>query len=69
MNKTLNHPLEYNATARAYFESLTVRASKGGVAVWREAVEQLTGGLPSWARRKLPARGVKTAAPAVRTAE
>ncbi|MFM0131761.1 hypothetical protein [Paraburkholderia sediminicola] len=67
MSKTLNHPLQHNATARVYFESLAV--SRGRVSAWREAVETLTGSLPSWAVRKLPPRGLKTAAPAAQRAK
>ncbi|MGF6723023.1 ribosomal protein L18E [Paraburkholderia sp. GAS41] len=54
--KTIAHPLEHNATARAYYESLTKRASRGGVCIWREVVEQLTGSLPTYATRKQRAR-------------
>ncbi|MEW9586138.1 hypothetical protein [Paraburkholderia sp. DGU8] len=61
MSKTLQHPLEYHAAARAYFEKVAARASKGPAAVWREAVEQLTGGLPSWAARKIAGRTKKAA--------
>jgi hypothetical protein len=56
MTKTLSHPLEHNAAAQAYFDSLLARASRGGAAVWREAVEQLTGTLPSWAQRERAGR-------------
>lgn len=52
MSKTVFHPLEHNAEARAYFEGLRARASQGYAATWREAVETLTGGLPSWAGRE-----------------
>ena len=54
--KTISHPLEQNASARAYYESLTKRASRGGVCIWREVVEQCHGSLPSWAARKQRAR-------------
>ncbi|WP_347556504.1 hypothetical protein [Robbsia sp. KACC 23696] len=54
--KIVNHPLEYNDVAKAYFKSLAARASKGGVCVWREVVEQLTGSLPTYATRKQRAR-------------
>lgn len=50
------HPLELNSAARIYFERLLARASNGPLAVWREAVETCTGGLPSWAARKYAAR-------------
>ncbi|HDR9337755.1 hypothetical protein L0Z13_13045 [Burkholderia multivorans] len=56
MSKTPHHPLEHNGAAQSYFERLEARASKGAVAVWREAVEACTGGLPSWAERKYRAR-------------
>lgn len=56
MSKTPQHPLEYSGTAQSYFERLEARASKRAVAVWREAVEACTGGLPSWAARKYRAR-------------
>ncbi|MFC5427559.1 hypothetical protein ACFPTO_01850 [Paraburkholderia denitrificans] len=56
MTITEQHPLEHNAEARNYFERLEARASKGPLAVWREAVEVCTGGLPSWAARKYRAR-------------
>lgn len=51
-----DHPLEHNLAARAYFNGLRARASKGPMAVWREAVETCTGSLPSWAVRKYKAR-------------
>jgi hypothetical protein len=54
--KTIAHPLEHNAAARAYYESLAKRASRGGVCIWREVVEQLTGSLPTYAARKQRAR-------------
>jgi len=54
--KTIVHPLENNVEARAYYESLTRRASKSGVCTWREVVEQLTGSLPTYAARKYKAR-------------
>lgn len=56
MSKTPQHPLEHSGTAQSYFERLEARASKGAVAVWREAVEACTGSLPSWAARKYRAR-------------
>lgn len=56
MSKTLYHPLERNAAARSYFAGLRARASQGPVAAWREAVETLTGGLPSWAERERAGR-------------
>lgn len=61
MSKTLQHPLENHAAARAYFEAVNARASKGYACVWKEAVEQLTGGLPSWAARKIAGRTKKAA--------
>jgi hypothetical protein len=54
--KTIEHPLERNAAARAYYESLAKRASLGGVCIWREVVEQCTGSLPTYAARKQRAR-------------
>lgn len=56
MSKTEQHPLERSDAARFYFERLEARTSGGSVAVWREAVEACTGGLPSWAARKYRAR-------------
>lgn len=56
MSKTPQHPLEHSGVAQSYFERLEARASKGAVAVWREAVEACTGSLPSWAARKYRAR-------------
>ncbi|WP_124470507.1 MULTISPECIES: hypothetical protein [Burkholderia cepacia complex] len=56
MSETVYHPLEHNAGARGYFELLRARASRGPVAAWREAVETLTGGLPSWAARERAGR-------------
>lgn len=61
--KQIAHPLEYNNDARDYFDRLASRKSKGAVVVWREAVETLTGSLPTWAARQRAARlkaGVKT---------
>lgn len=54
--KTIAHPLEHNSAARAYYNRLAARKSKGAVVVWREAVETLTGSLPSWAARQRAAR-------------
>ncbi|CAN7579196.1 hypothetical protein [Paraburkholderia hospita] len=54
--KNIAHPLEHNAEARAYYESLAKRASRGGVCIWREVVEQCHGSLPTWAARKQRAR-------------
>lgn len=54
--KNIAHPLENHAEARAYYESLTKRASRGGVCIWREVVEQCHGSLPTWAARKQRAR-------------
>lgn len=59
---TAKHPLEVNEQARAYFEALHARASRGPVAVWREAVETLTGGLPTWAARERRPQPKKVAA-------
>ncbi|WP_157641767.1 hypothetical protein [Burkholderia ubonensis] len=56
MSGTIYHPLEHNAGARRYFELLRARASRGPVAAWREAVEALTGSLPSWAARERAGR-------------
>lgn len=61
MTKETKHPLERNNEARAYFEALQARASRGPVAVWREVVETLTGGLPSWAARERRAQPKKAA--------
>lgn len=61
MSKTINHPLEHNAAARAYFESVDARASRGYACVWKEAVEQLTGSLPTWAARQKAGRNKKAA--------
>ena len=59
--KDISHPLEHNAAARDYYDRLTSRKSKGAVVVWREAVETLTGSLPSWAARQRAARVKHTA--------
>lgn len=56
MSKTLYHPLEHRSDVRAYFDGLRARASQGPAAAWREAVEALTGGLPSWAARERAGR-------------
>ncbi|WP_146034405.1 hypothetical protein [Burkholderia thailandensis] len=56
MSTTAQHPLEHNAGARRYFETLRARASRGPLAAWREAVEALTDGLPSWAARERAGR-------------
>lgn len=56
MSKTEQHPLEHLDAARSYVERLEARTSGGSVAVWREAVEACTGGLPSWAARKYRVR-------------
>jgi hypothetical protein len=61
MSKTINHPLETNKAARTYFENLKERAHKGPVAAWREIVETLTGGLPTWASRGRAGRPKKAA--------
>ncbi|MBB5546345.1 hypothetical protein A8H39_20595 [Paraburkholderia fungorum] len=60
--RAAKHPLERNNEARAYFEALQARASRGPVAVWREVVETLTGSLPSWAARERRAQTKKVAA-------
>jgi hypothetical protein len=62
--KTISHPLEHNAAARAYFESVNTRASRGYACVWKEAVEQLTGSLPTWAARQRAGRNKKAASAA-----
>ncbi|MDR5779153.1 hypothetical protein QCE63_06885 [Caballeronia sp. LZ065] len=59
--KNIAHPLENNVVARDYYDRLAARKSKGAVVVWREAVETLTGSLPTWAARQRAAR-VKTGA-------
>jgi hypothetical protein len=56
MSKTVQHPLESNSAAQEYFEKLKARAQKGPVAAWREIVETLTGGLPTWAARERAGR-------------
>lgn len=61
MSKNVYHPLEANSAARAYFENLKARVRKGEVAAWREIVETLTGGLPSWAARERAGRPKKAA--------
>lgn len=46
----VQHVLEENLTERARWNVLTDKTAR---AAWRRAVELTTGGLPSWAQRKL----------------
>lgn len=64
--KIIAHPLESNAEARDYYDRLAARKSKGAVVVWREAVETLTGSLPSWAARQRAGRAKRTATQAAK---
>ncbi|KAI3590240.1 hypothetical protein D9X30_4848 [Cupriavidus sp. U2] len=56
MSRTLVHPLENNATERAYFTDTLPRTSTSAVAAYRRAVEALTGSLPTWAQRQRTGR-------------
>ena len=62
--KNIAHPLEHNPAARDYYDRLAARKSKGAVVVWREAVETLTGSLPTWAARQRAER-IKSGAKAM----
>jgi hypothetical protein len=59
MKQATSHPLEHNDTERGYFLDTLERSGPGALAAYRRAVEILTGGLPTWARRAKAGRKAK----------